>query len=88
MDENVKFVIDEIFEWFEERHSSANSVLTMRDFLTLINPTPQWYPEQKEAIGNAIEYLVENELILFNDKDMIKYIVLTEKGYNCMRKNY
>ncbi len=88
MDKNVKFVVDEIFKWFNKRHYGAGSVLTKGNLIDLTNPTPRWYPEQKAAIDEALEYLVENEYILYNQHDMLKYITLTNKGYNYMRENY
>lgn len=78
MNKDVAFISNQIMGWFEQNNSSVGDIMTPKHLLSLSCETPIWNSQQRNAIPDAIQHLIEQGYITANAND---YIRLTKKGY-------
>lgn len=78
MNKDVIFISNQIMEWFKENNSSVDDIMTCNHLLSLSCKPPIWNSQQRNAIPDAIQHLIEQGYITANAND---YIRLTKKGY-------
>lgn len=80
--EVIKKIQKLILNEFEARQSRAGHCIDQRWFLhqllTSLNPA------EKKYIEDAINNLVEQGIIICNPNDVLRFLVLTEKGYELL----
>lgn len=79
MNNDINFISNQIMSWFEHCNSSVGDVMTHNHLLSLSCKPTIWNNQQRKAIPDAIEYLVEQGYITANQNDFIR---LSQKGYD------
>jgi len=76
---DVNFVSKQIMGWFKQCNSSVGDIMSTQHLISLSNKNPIWNSQQRQAVPNAISYLVEQGFITASENDHIR---LTQRGYD------